>query len=751
VSLALYGIGAGGLIALFFQDRLVVNFRQVLVRATLLQSAWIVLSLFIISNFDLKLGFSVAGIWNLCILYFACSAPFTIVGLVLALTMRVHPEKTAKIYFSDLSGSAIGCLAFLLAITYVSGPAVVIIAALLALAASVGFSANDLKSLSIARISVMAAVAVGLLFLNIGSDTFSIKHTKSYAERDDILFEKWSPLSRITVYPNVFWRRNPSLPFVWGISGKFQPQKPIEQLWIEQDASAGTPITRFDGDLSELKFLKYDITSLPYHLKPKSKAFIIGCGGGRDVLTALAFECPDILACDIHPVIIDLVREKYKDFAGNLYGLPQVRIEVAEARNYIRRSEERFDIIQIPLIDSWAATTSGAFSLAENSLYTVEAFADYFMHLNENGVLAITRFLFTPRNQSLRVAIVAHKALETLGEENPEQNIMVIGTSSVDGMATVLAKPKPFTNEEIDTVLDVAARLDFQALYVPGRAGDIVFTEALRTRPMKKFIEESYYDMRPTTDDKPFFFQMVYFSKAFDLILGKQMVGQSFNYYAQAVLLSLILISSILIAVFYLAPLIVSSKAVSMSKSWALYFILLGIGFMFVEIPMLQKGSLYLGHPTYSLSVVLFSMLVFSGFGSYCSGKISAPNLFRILPYCLLIAALFVGLTILCMEWVVPNTIGLSGYIRIGIMALFCGLMAFFMGMAFPSGVRLLARSSEASIPWAWALNGGASVLGSISAIAISMSLGYRLTLILGCATYVCSSLIIFYLARSEH
>ena len=328
---------------------------------------------------------------------------------------------------------------------------------------------------------------------------------------------------------------------------------------------------------------------------------------------------------------------------------------------------------------------------------------------------------------------------------------MVIGTSSVDGMATVLAKPKPFTNEEIDTVLDVAARLDFQALYVPGRAGDIVFTEALRTRSMKKFIEESYYDMRPTTDDKPFFFQMVYFSKAFDLILGKQMVGQRFNYYAQAVLLSLILISSILIAAFYLAPLIVSSKAVSMSNPWALYFILLGIGFMFVEIPMLQKGSLYLGHPTYSLSVVLFSMLVFSGFGSYCSGKISAPSLFRILPYCLLIAALFVGLTILCMEWVVPNTIGLSGYIRIGIMALFCGLMAFFMGTAFPSGVRLLARSSEASIPWAWALNGGASVLGSISAIAISMSLGYRLTLILGCATYVCSSLIIFYLARSEH
>jgi spermidine synthase len=744
VSLALFGLGAGGLAAFFWQSCFSERFPDVLKHLASFQFLSMILCLLFVVSIPQKYSeVDLSYILGLSATYVICAIPFFLVGLILSLAMRHYTENTPKVYFADLLGSGAGCVVFVFAITIVSGPSVVLIGALLALAASLFFAEPGDKLDFRPRMGIAILLTIGLSYVNVTTEVFSVKYTKVYREQDNLLFEKWSPLARVTIYPGLFRRDNPQNPFGWGMSKKFKPEKPIRQLWIEQDACAGTPITHFTGDVSELEFLKYDITSFAYHMRPQIKSvFIIGSGGGRDVLTALSFGVQTIKACDINPVIVNLVRHRFREFAGNVYELPGVDVEIAEGRSFIRSQDETFDVAQISLIDSWAATVAGAFSLAENNLYTVEAFSDYLDRLNEDGVLSISRGLFKPRNQSLRVAIIAREALEMRGVEGPEQNIAVIATAEGQGVATILVKRTAFTQSEIERIQEEAQDLDFVILYLPGLNGDAEFVKALTARPLQAYLKDTYYDLRPSTDDRPFFFQMMYFSRAFDLILRDDVAGQKFNYYAPLVLIFLIAFSSVLVLISYVLPLTLSLKAGSLPKLWGVYFILLGVGFMFVEIPLLQKGSLYLGHPTLSLSIVLFSMLTFAGCGSYWSQKISGPNLLGAIRACLLMTVLLIGIVTAGSEWLIRQTIGFPLLAKTLLFVPLIGIAAFFMGTAFPSGIRLVSRVHGSSVPWVWALNGGASVMGSVLAMTVAMTSGYMLTLVLGGTCYLAALLV---------
>lgn len=751
VSTALFGLGAGGLASFFARDYLMKRLKESFMVFSVLQFFSIVLGIFIIMNFDIKIYLTVASLFNLALIYILCSVPFTFAGIILSLAFRGFYKDTHKIYFVDLLGSATGCLVFLAAITYISGPSVVLLSGFASAAAFMCFGFLGPGRFPL-KTAVVVLLTTGAIIYSINAtEIFTLKYTKTYRERKDMEFEKWSPLARITVYPTIFWLDDGNQQFGWGLSKMYKGTEPIKQRWIEQDASAGTPITNFDGDISKLDFLKYDITSIAYRLKHAPRTFIIGAGGGRDVLTALYYKSPLVVACDINPVTMWLVQEKYKDFAGNLYGRSDVRPVVAEARNYIRGSDETFDIIQISLIDSWAATAAGAFALAENSLYTVEAFRDYLDHLTDDGMLSISRYIFMPRNQTLRVVVLARKALEEMGVANPGDHIAVVGTSyDTEGVSTVVVKKTPFTSEEIASITESARSLQFEIIYLPGTARDHVFDNALHIKPLKAFTDQYPYNVHPPTDDKPFFFQMVYFSDAIDLMLHKKKyTGQTFNYYAVSIILTLILISALLTGAFYVLPLAISSKAEPLSRSWGIYFILLGLGFMFVEIPLIQKGSLYLGHPTYSLSVVLFSMLVFTGLGSYWSGSFKDEGLDTRLSRILLAAFVLIIILTFFMEWMMPATIGLPLFVKAMLTIGVNGIMAFAMGTAFPTGIKLLSRSHSNAIPWVWALNGGASVMGSIIAMALSMGHGYRFTLMVGATLYLAASFIIKLSTRS--
>jgi hypothetical protein len=744
VSLGLFGLGAGGLAAFFWRERLEPRFPGILKHLSVAQFASMVVCLLFVLGVPHAHSVSLTFMGRLAAVYAVCAVPFFFVGLILSLAFRHRAEESARIYFWDLIGAGTGCIVFVLAITLVSGPAVVLLAALLALAASVLFAERaGTKSLAM-RVVSLVVLAIILVATNSTTDVFRVRHTKSYEERDDLLFEKWSPLARITVYPTIFWRPIPESPFGWGMSRKYKATRPIQQLWIDQDASAGTPITRFTGDLSEVEYVRYDITSFVYHVRPGIRnAFIIGSGGGRDVLTALSFGVPDIVACDINPVIVGLVKDTYGDFAGHIYDRPDVRLTVGEGRNRIRSSDETFDVIQIPLVDSWAATAAGAFALAENNLYTVEAFSDYLDRLDDDGILSVTRFLFRPRTQSLRAAIVARRALELRGVEHPGNNIAVISTPGGTGTATILVKKTPFSPDELRRIGAAAEALGFEVLRLPGQRGDADFDEALTAARLGTYIEKAYYDFRPTTDDRPFFFQMVYFSRALDVTRDTTLAGQTFNFAAPLVLLVLLGVSAALVVVFFVLPLAVSRKAEPLPRLWGAYFILLGAGFMFVEIPLLQRGALYLGHPTFSLTVVLFSMLTCAGVGSYWSGRTDEERLPTALGRWLIAAAVLVVVAAAGSQLLTWQTIGLPTAVKIVLFVILVGAASFVMGTAFPSGIRLLGGSSRNSIPWVWALNGGASVLGSVLAMAVAMAAGYTLTLLLGGVCYVGAFLLI--------
>ncbi|MCX7045074.1 MAG: hypothetical protein NTX50_06270 [Candidatus Sumerlaeota bacterium] len=744
VSLALFGIGFGGLVAFFFEEFFRRRMPRALAYGALAQGLCMALCLAIVMNVPLKFGFSLSGIKNILLTYLVCAPPFVLTGLVISLAIRHRHENVAMIYAWDLAGSALGCVAFLLAISLVSGPAVTLMASFLAAAAAaMSFAAGNFSRRALETMALAVCAGAGVITIcNMTTRFFDVKFAKAYEEQPSLLYERWSPLARITVYPGIFWWDDPGRPFGWGMSAKFKSDKPFKQLWIEQDASAGTPITKFDGDFAKVQFLKYDVTAFPYHIKPKAKTFVIGAGGGRDVLTALMFGAPRVVACEINPVTVGVVRDRFNDFAGGLYRRPDVEVVVADARACIRRSSESFDIIQMSLTDSWAATAAGAFTMTENSLYTVEAFEDYYRHLSEDGLLSVSRFLFKPPCQSLRAAIVARRALERLGVGQPERHIAVVVTKRENvpaEVATILSKRMPFKPEELQRIEETANEYGFEILYLPGRAqNNPDFKAGIETRPLEDFLGRSYLDLRPTTDDRPFFFQMIYLKNVADIFIKRQAIGgQWYNYYSQAVLVALLLISALLVAAFYIAPLVVLRKAQALPWGWGAYFILLGLGFMFVEIPMIQKGALYLGHPAYSLSVSLFSMLLFSGLGSAWSGRIGMDRLAGRLRTHLLAIAVIVAAATGALEWIVPHTIALPLSARIAIIIALTGAMAFLMGTAFPSGVRLLGVSREASIPWVWALNGGASVLGSILAMIVSMNYGYRYTMILGAVAYL--------------
>ena len=744
VSLALFGLGAGGFAAFFLRRPVVERFPGILTEAAALQFVSTVVCAVVILNVRFSIGFSVRGLLHFLLAYLVCSLPFLCAGFILSAAFRNLGQEIPALYAVDLAGSAAGCVVFIAAISWVSGPAVLVLAAFLCLSALIGFSRCSRRRLPRAAVAGLAVAALATVWALNATDLFRVKFAKYYDERalaSRILLEKWSPLARITVYDAPFFAADPSRPFMWGPSRTYRDLPPVSQLWVEQDASAGTPITRFRGDFSEVRHLRFDITSLVHRVKPGARTFIVGAGGGRDILTALSFESPYVKACEINPVIVDAVRNRFRGFTGGLYDLPQVSVEVAEARSFIHRSHDRFGVVQISLTDSFAATAAGAFALAENSLYTVEAFTDYLGHLEDGGFLSVTRFLFFPRNQTLRVVTLARRALEESGAAEPWRHVAVVGTSRQQGVATVLVKKTPLSAEEMARIAGISRRLGWETLYLPGEPGDETFRRALTARELTDFTREYYYDVRPTTDDRPFFFQMIHFRNVLDLMRGRAVSGQSFNYYAVSVLAGLLVISSGLTLVFYVLPLLFSRGVARLPRAWGLYFILLGLGFMFVEIPLIQKGSLYLGHPTYGLTVVLFSLLVFTGLGSWWSGSFSSAGLRRALPRHLLRVAGLVLLLAVLMEIVMPATLGAPFIVRLALTVLFCGALGFLLGTPFPSGLRLLSDVRAEAIPWVWALNGAASVTGSIIAMAVAMAFGFRVTLLTGAFVYAAASL----------
>ena len=758
ISLALFGMSCSGIIVYIFKTRLQNKIMEKLIaQSALLFPIVLLISFIIYINLPFSLKFTSKTFFMLSLIYLLISIPFFISGLIVSLTFTFHFRQISKLYFSDLLGASIGCILLIPILSYISAPNAIIFVALIGSLASVFFcfaSAN--RRLIFLSIGLTGFLLCFLVY-GILANPLKIKYTKSYKERGYI-YEKWNPLARITVYPNYPFESDLEKPFGWGLSKYFKGFKPKE-MWIEQDASAGTPIVEFDGNLEKVIYLSYDVTSLAYYFKKDPKVLIIGPGGGRDVLTALYFGSRNIKGVEINRDIIDVVKNRYKDFNGNLYNRKEVEIIKDEGRSYVSRSKDSFDLIQLSLVDSWAAISAGAFILTENNLYTKEAFTSYYNHLSEDGILTMSRWFFSGLpGETLRLVSLGLKTLNDAGIKDPSKHIIVVKKSHFmnfksvpDGVATFIMKKSPFSSEEVNLTEDICNKLGFEIVYSPKTCKDENFRNLIYSKNLNNFFKSFPIDISPPTDDRPFFFHMMKIKNFYKLNLSQGMM--SIHLRAVTVLGSLLIIVTILSIIFIFGPLLVYKKEEIKNfkgkMNLLLYFACLGLGFMMIEISLIQRFILFLGHPLYSFSVFLFSLLLFSSFGSFSTEYFNKIKIKNKLQLILLLIVLLLILYLFLLPKIMSYFLGIEVFYKIIITVILLAPLGFFMGMPFPLGIKLLENDSPEIIPWVWGINGATSVLATILSTAVAIVFGFSSALILGGSFYAISILLIrFYKAQ---
>jgi spermidine synthase len=503
--------------------------------------------------------------------------------------------------------------------------------------------------------------------------------------------------------------------------------------------------------------------TVPYLIKKNPKVLIIGMGGGNDVFAAQLMGATDITGCEINAIITELIKERYSEFVGNIYHKENTRVYTAEGRSFIRRSEETYDLIQMTSVDTWAGLSSGAYVLSENYLYTVDAFKDYFSHLNKDGMLCIIRLFFSPPREVLRLVSTASQALKQNGVDDPSSHIAVVSVVG-GGLAAVMVKKSPFTQQELDTLVydryyDPAARVIFAGginlgKLNPGFTDEELSQLHVQAHPFftllnyfsqgieDTFFETYHFDVTPITDNSPFFFEFYKWKNFLRDFKGVGLGGWGGDTVRPIALLILggtTLQASVLSLLFILGPLVVFKKynvTISGKFPFIAYFCCLGLAYMLLEIVCMQICVLFLGHPIYSISVVLSSFLIFSGLGSLAAGWIRWDLKKTVVVSIGIIVLYGLGL-VLGLQKIMDLFLGYPLVVRAGIVWVVLFPVAFCMGMPFPTGLKTASMVRPELVPWAIGTNGCASVTASILTIILAMGMGFSAVMVTGLLIYI--------------
>ena len=749
LSLAMFGMTAGALIV-YLAPRVFTPARlrwQLALAAVCFPTA-IVLSFLTQLSIPFRVHPSIVAIYAIALTYAVIAVPFVVSGVVVCLALTGFPRRVSRLYAADLAGAALGCMLLIVVIGYSDGPTAVLWVSVLASIGAMMF-ASDTPSRALRRAATVSTLM--LLMAAVGHNilvwrefpVFRILYMKGSFEARP-LYEKWNSYSRVRVRGSQTAEEPPQ---GWGLSPVLPESSRVRQMQMDIDVGAGTVLTGFSGDLQAVQHLKYDVTNIGYYIQHDPSVLVIGAGGGRDILSALVFGAKSVTAVEINKDIIRTVNGRFGDFTGHLDRDPRVRFVNDEARSYVARSKERFDTIQISLIDTWAATAAGAFVLSENSLYTVEAWTTFLQHLTDDGILSVSRWYFQDRPAEMyRTTTLAVEALRAVGVTDPRRHIVVIRNMQLanrpadtpDGVGTILVSRRPLTDAALDTLDRESARLQFDVPFSPRRATDETYVRLTTPEGRAEFLRAYPVNVTAPTDDSPFFFNMLRLRDVLRpelLDFGKL----SLNMKAVATLALLLVTVSFLTAVCILLPLWLTRDRVKLSGAGALllYFISIGLGFMLIETSQMQRLIIALGHPTYGLSVVLFALLLSSGIGSYLTAGITEPAAARLgrgrLLAAVAVLAVFGLITPTVVRWIEPMTTSVR--ILAAVALLFpAGLM---MGMAFPLGMKLAAGRASDLTAWFWGLNGAASVMASVLSVCIALTWSISTAFWVGWLCYV--------------
>jgi hypothetical protein len=474
------------------------------------------------------------------------------------------------------------------------------------------------------------------------------------------------------------------------------------------------------------------------------------------VVLARFHRAEAITALEIHPGVIDLMRGSQADFAGHLYEQPEVRLAAAEARGFLARTRDRYDLIQLPLVESFGAAAGGTHALSENYLLTLEAFDAYLDRLAERGILCVTRWLkIVLPSDAIRVVATASEALRRRGIDDPGQSIVFIRGLDT---ATILVSARPFAPEQLAAVREFCDARRFALVWLPGMdpaeanqhcaLPEPVYAEAARKllgSERKAFLESYRLDVTPTTDDRPYHALSVRGRALRELLRSPTSTQLSMVEWGYIVLLATLVQAALAGAVLILLPLLFLRRRRGRRGgrlATCVYFACLGVAYMLVEIVLMQKLTLFLASPIYAAALVLASFMVFSGLGSLTAGRLLGGERRAAMAGIAGIGVVGLGLW-LGMDSLLSGLWGAPGWAR-GLVATGCsGALAFFMGMPFPSGLRRVAAQVPALTPWAWGVNGCASVVGAVLAMVLAVSWGFRAVLLVAYALYVVAAAVL--------
>jgi spermidine synthase len=737
ISIALLGLGAGGVFAYLLKGRLArTDTRTLAARLCIDNSVLVLIVLEVVLRVPVQLTVAGRNFLHLTALYVAAALPFFLTGLLFSVVFARETWRVSRLYGADLCGGALACLAVVPLLNWLGGPNTILAAAVAMAAAAMVWAGS-----STAR-KVAGGVAVAFVVLiaaNHSGRLIDVIYAKGiFRDRSWVEFARWNALSRVEV----------------------DRQGQGKAIVIDADASTyilNCDLAHWHGSVWERNLMSAP-PALANVLRPHGEFAIIGPGGGVDVLRAVANGSPSVTGIEINPIIADtIMRGRYADYAQHLYERPEVHIHVTDGRSYLRSTPQRFDVVQMTLVDTWASTAAGAFALSENNLYTVEAFREYFEHLKPEGMIAITRWEFRQPREALRVVSVAMQALHSLGVADPARNFIVAsqGPLNEDGIpVVVLAKKTAFTTQEEAAVKAHFAKYgELAALYLPSDKDATSprnpFGDLIASNDPYRFAESYAYNVAPVSDNAPFFF----FTLKAVQILGQQGLRRGIDWKVNLgvlVLLLVLVISLAAVLAFLILPL--ALKARRQSPFPLLYFVAVGLGYILVEIAFIQRFVLFLGHPTYALTVVIFLLMLSSGAGSLFSRRWLPRTELAWMPLAL------VALTLIADVFFLPQAlaswVGLPFDYRLLISAALLAPLGFVMGMPFPTGLRALAsrpapgspageNGPDNAVEWAWAMNAAASVLGSVLAMVIAIQFGLTVTLACGIAAYLFALLLL--------
>lgn len=736
ISLAMFGLGLSALVVYLLPE----HFRAEHLDAQLTAYAWrfgaaAVLCELVFLGFPVTQELSLAGFLSLSLAYTILAVPFFFGGVCIALLMMHFSAFIGRIYGADLLGASLGCLAVVAAMQLMPAPYVPPLVGLLGAACALGMglaTGGRLLMPAAAGVLVLALAAGG-----IPNGLFTMRYVKNWHDYYSE-YEAWNAFSRVSAFPHNGSAAQ-TLPLK-GSPSDYASGYP-STMFLDIDGTAWTPMFQFDGNFESIAFLRGSVNYIAHHLRPDGKVLIIGTGGGRDLLAARTFGQPRVLGLELNPLMRHITEDVYPDYSGRPYTQIGAEVIIDEARSRLPYLDERFDVLQISLIDTFSLNASGGFVFSENFLYTQEAFQEYFRHLSERGLLSVTRY-FTPKYplEILRLLSMVTGAWRAEGVADPAQSIVVLQ----QGLnATILAKRTPFTAEETTQLAALADQYGINVLYRPGWAGGHrEITDLLTTADPAGYVEGYPFLIDAPTDDRPFFFHFL----RGRLAEIPPIVDDPFRFLQQwshaiSLMYLLILVVTGLAGVFFFGPLLllarrgVSTLPVRAAAPLLLYFACLGYGFMVIEIPLMQRLILFLGYPVYALAVVLFALLLFSGIGSLLSSGFSGDSRQSLFPVLLTVVGLTVVYAALLPSALRP-LMGIPIELKVVVSVILLAPIGLALGMPYPLGIMVLRRYGEGLVPWAWGLNGALSVVASVFAIFISSRVGFTITMLTGCLTY---------------